>query len=77
MTTALEEIAEARDALHAGHSHARIIKRAMLETLDPEVLEQLHQVAEEGMASAGRLRRRLVWDDILNQIEIRERQPKG
>ena len=76
---ALEDIAEAREALSAGHNHdaARVIRRAMLETLDPVLLDEIHELADKGKEGAGRLRKRLVWEDILNQIEIRQRKPQG
>ena len=76
---ALEDIAEARSALDAGHNReaARRLNRATLETLDPELLTEIRELAVKGRGGAGPLRRRLVWDHIIDETEVRGRRPQG
>lgn len=74
-----EEIAQARSALAEGHQTeaSRLLHHAAFETLDPELLKQIHELALEGREKAGRIRKRMLWDHILTETELRGQRPQG
>ncbi len=74
-----EDIREAREALASGHplKASRLLNHAVFETLDPEVLGEIHMLASQGHDQVGHIRQRVLWDHILAMSELRGGRPQG
>ena len=74
-----EDIREAREALASGHpvKASRLLNHAVFETLDPEVLGEIHMLASQGHDQVGQIRQRVLWDHILATSELRGGRPQG
>ncbi len=74
-----EDIREARTALAEGHplKASRLLNHAVFETLDPELLEEIHELARQGHDQVGHIRQRVLWDHILSTSELRGSKPQG
>ncbi len=75
METAAEAIAEARRALEAFEDKraARILGQAVYMTSDPDLLDEIHQLALLGSQSskAGRITRTMRWNGVVASAETR------
>lgn len=74
-----EDIKEARTALASGHQMeaSRLLNHAVFETLDPELLKEIHELARQGHDQVGHLRQRVLWDHIVAMSELRGKRPQG
>lgn len=74
-----EDISKARTALAAGHQMeaSRLLNHAVFETLDSELLKEIHELAFEGHEQVGHIRQRVLWDHILTMSELRGKRPQG
>lgn len=67
------KIADARRAFDSGHDHkaGRILEQVVYETMDPDQLAQIRDIALDEQAKRGHELKYGAWHDILSEVNIR------